>query len=89
MGELTFQNNLTNTLCETNSLVVAGGEARNLIRAARNEHSLEEPCQVRGHVAPNLRSRRVRSALEATQGQMGGFFRQLPCRHHLEEVTSV
>jgi len=30
-----------------------------------------------------------RSALEATQGQMDGFFSQLPYKCHLEEVASV
>ena len=29
------------------------------------------------------------SALEATQGQMDGFFSQLPYKCHLEEVASV
>ena len=30
-----------------------------------------------------------RAALKATQGQMDGFFNQLPYRSHLEEVASV
>ena len=29
------------------------------------------------------------SALEATQGQMDGFFSQLPYKYYLEEITSV
>ena len=31
----------------------------------------------------------VESALEATQGQIDGFFSQVPCKFHLEEVASV
>jgi len=31
----------------------------------------------------------VQSALEATQGQIDGFFSQLPYKCHLEEVASV
>jgi hypothetical protein len=29
------------------------------------------------------------AALEATQGQMDGFFSQLPYKHHLEEAAFV
>ena len=29
------------------------------------------------------------AALEPTQGQMDGFFSQLPCKRHLKEVASV
>ena len=32
---------------------------------------------------------RSKSALEATQGQMDGFFNQLPYKCHLEEVVSA
>ena len=32
---------------------------------------------------------RLGTVLEATQGQMGGFFSQLPYKCHLEEVASV
>ena len=31
----------------------------------------------------------VAAALEATQGQMDGFFRQLPYKCHLQKVASV
>jgi len=31
----------------------------------------------------------LRSTLEATQGQFDDFFRQLPCKCHLEEMASV
>ena len=37
-------------------------------------------------VRPNLTQP---AALEATQGQMDGFFSQLPYKCHLEEVASV
>ena len=36
----------------------------------------------------NIRSRKG-AALEATQGQIDGFFSQLPNKCHLEEVASV
>ena len=40
--------------------------------------------------APELAGRScLDSALEATQGQMDGFFSQLPYKCHLEKVASV
>ena len=51
-------------------------------------HIEGHPFQVSGVASPQ-RSQEVGTALEATQGQMYGFFSQLPYKCHTEEVTSV
>jgi len=40
-------------------------------------------------VSSQVRAPDAHTALEATQGQMDGFFSQLPYRCYLEEVASV
>ena len=42
-----------------------------------------------GHNLFRLGGLQERAALEATQGQIDGFFSQLPYKCHLEEVASV
>ena len=57
----------------------------------REVHAARHPVLTVAHETPGVANRRRHSlgtsALEATQGQMGGFFSQLPYKYHLEEVA--